>query len=594
MSEYAMNPFDHLAPHDGLYPTVAMPHPFNRQPVFSTMGRGPRGEKGDPGAAGEIGGSYRSVAYMVQDSSLEKGLFVHTAGFHAAGDGGAAWYEITDDGVANGMDVIELNNGLLAKLVVEDYVTPEMFGACGDGDTDDSNAITKALTYNNVNLGNKTYLISSTLNVLSNQIINGNGCKIKASTPFNMVNITDVDNLKIYNVNFESVIYDAVTDNDYYIVFSSSVTSGFTNFSNIDFVACTFNGNTSSVLLTSGNGVLFEGCKFKNATTLSSLTGGGYNILLQSCKDVFINNCTFVNNPLGRHGIYISIDGNKTSDKSCENINIHNCLFDDSAKTGVATTAPIHNRGGKYATVKDCVFIKPSSFPITITEESVIDYNIEGCRFIDSIVRPEATNLFAFSVNGQHATNIASGSLIDCYIEQSTNVRPYAFEISGANTTWYVRDIYINASNSACAFSCNAGAILDLDSVVINASGYWLNLNAPNKATRIGPNIVRKSGGGALFRAPVSTPMALVFDEKWLVFTQSNTYGYTNAAGCGLSITGEATGNDVVITLSGNTSTLVPLVIPYAQNINVGIAPAATPTLKFSSATGALVIIKGV
>lgn len=55
MTEYAYNPFDHLEPHHGPYPTVAMPKPFNRQPVFSTMGRGPRGEQGIQGPQGPQG-----------------------------------------------------------------------------------------------------------------------------------------------------------------------------------------------------------------------------------------------------------------------------------------------------------------------------------------------------------------------------------------------------------------------------------------------------------------------------------------------------------------------------------------------------------
>ena len=45
------NPFDHV---DSPLPTI-MNGPFNRVPVFSTMGRGPRGEKGDTGATGPQG-----------------------------------------------------------------------------------------------------------------------------------------------------------------------------------------------------------------------------------------------------------------------------------------------------------------------------------------------------------------------------------------------------------------------------------------------------------------------------------------------------------------------------------------------------------
>lgn len=45
------------------------------------------------------------------------------------------------------------------------FVTPEMFGAVGDGVTDDSDAINTCLTHKNVIFSHKTYLVSKTLNV---------------------------------------------------------------------------------------------------------------------------------------------------------------------------------------------------------------------------------------------------------------------------------------------------------------------------------------------------------------------------------------------------------------------------------------------
>lgn len=43
MTQLTNNPFDHV---DSPLSTI-MNGPFNRIPIFSTMGRGPRGEKGD-------------------------------------------------------------------------------------------------------------------------------------------------------------------------------------------------------------------------------------------------------------------------------------------------------------------------------------------------------------------------------------------------------------------------------------------------------------------------------------------------------------------------------------------------------------------
>lgn len=185
MADYAYNPFDHLEPLDGPYPTVAMPHPFNRQPVFSTMGRGPRGEQGERGFPGEASRKdFETVADMVAEQSLEAGDICRTLGFHAAGDGGAAWYQVVDDATANGMDVLALDNGLYVVLqVTEAYVTPEMFGAYGDGEHDDTDSIQHMLDNYNCICFLNTYMVSDTIVVSQRSYIDCPG-KILASSGF--------------------------------------------------------------------------------------------------------------------------------------------------------------------------------------------------------------------------------------------------------------------------------------------------------------------------------------------------------------------------------------------------------------------------
>ena len=85
---------------------------------------------------------YETVADMQADTTLSSGMICHTNGFHTSGDGGAAFYKITATGTANGMDILACQGGLIATLVItEAYVTPEMFGAYGDGSHDDSDSL---------------------------------------------------------------------------------------------------------------------------------------------------------------------------------------------------------------------------------------------------------------------------------------------------------------------------------------------------------------------------------------------------------------------------------------------------------------------
>lgn len=135
---------------------------------------------------------------------LYEGAICHTNGFHENGDSGAAWYVISDTGIANGMDVLTCGN-LFANLVITDaFVTPEMFGAYGDGATNDFNAITKCLPYKNILLNaSKTYVIDGQLDIPSNTKIDGGGAAVKCGlqTPFNVSgdNVI-IEGLRIYSL----------------------------------------------------------------------------------------------------------------------------------------------------------------------------------------------------------------------------------------------------------------------------------------------------------------------------------------------------------------------------------------------------------
>lgn len=109
---------------------------------------GPQGIQGPQGVRGPKGDPvmYATVADMAADTSLTSGHICGTLGFHAKGDGGAAYYTVSASGTANGMDIIALDNGLFAVLVVTEYITPEMFGAYGDGMTDDTVAFQSCVT----------------------------------------------------------------------------------------------------------------------------------------------------------------------------------------------------------------------------------------------------------------------------------------------------------------------------------------------------------------------------------------------------------------------------------------------------------------
>lgn len=124
---------------------------------------------------------YATAQDMMQGTCLKAG-YAHTLGFYGVGDGGAAYYTVGGQGQPNGMDILRCAKGLVAELVAGDWVTPEQFGAKGDGEHDDTKALQRAIEYQQ----NKTtlYLLMLKSYITSDDIIK-----------------TDVNNLKIKGNN---------------------------------------------------------------------------------------------------------------------------------------------------------------------------------------------------------------------------------------------------------------------------------------------------------------------------------------------------------------------------------------------------------
>lgn len=131
---------------------------------------------------------FSTVADLKAATNLVNGSYARTLGYTSLNDGGGALYKITNSNdTADDGNVIALDSGLQAHLTTS-YVTPEMFGAVGDGTTDDSTPLslfTGSLVADKRMKRNTTYRISSNivLRLPNGSVLNGNGATIiKAST----------------------------------------------------------------------------------------------------------------------------------------------------------------------------------------------------------------------------------------------------------------------------------------------------------------------------------------------------------------------------------------------------------------------------
>lgn len=119
-----------------------------------------------------------NVNTMINNINLSKNMHVLTLGYYNINDGGSAYYIISD--IKNDYS-IKLNNNLYANYIFIDNITAKQFGCVGDGITDDSQNLQKAINYvkscdgsNTLIIPPGTYLINNTLNIPSNIKICGN------------------------------------------------------------------------------------------------------------------------------------------------------------------------------------------------------------------------------------------------------------------------------------------------------------------------------------------------------------------------------------------------------------------------------------
>lgn len=234
---------------------------------------------------------FETVADMKASQNLSVGTICHTNGFHASGDGGAAWYEITDSGTANEMDVITCGDLFANLIITEDYVTPEMFGTYGDGTHNDTESINACFSENeNIHFTeNKTYFIDYINVKTDNTFIDGNGAILK----FNSTRTGAIgDTINIYKTELISNRYRYKTE--------ENLSCGIFSMKNVE-----INGNALA---------------FSNYSDYSGTYTAFLMMQLFNYKTINIDNCYF------HDTIQDAIWTNKT-----KQVNISNCIFNNIA-----------------------------------------------------------------------------------------------------------------------------------------------------------------------------------------------------------------------------------------------------------------------
>lgn len=369
---------------------------------------------------------FDTVADMAAATDLAADMICHTNGFHTSGDGGAAFYEIKSTGTANAMDIIACQDSLLAHLVVtEPFVTPEQFGAYGDGTHDDSTVFAKIYEYGNIELAsNKTYLINNAdFSLDHNIIINGNGAKLMCNSNIvALLNLSPtVDGL---NIVIKNIIFDC----------RELAATGF-------YMRHLADGADINYMTT----LEISDCSFLNMKNYVNNKGTAGIEIYTGTKNITISNCYFDN----------AIKGVKNDNTiACRFITIANTLnsiidhcYFNSMDNATDTKLDVdcigiisHSRKSKYnkATVTNC------TFKDTITR----CIKISGCSsFINNNTFDLTATSLAYVIDNQGYDMFCNSNtflLTDTTNTGSGSVRLIA--LSSDNQT--VKDNFFNCSNS--------------------------------------------------------------------------------------------------------------------------------------------------
>ena len=392
-----------------------------------------------------VGGAVKSdrifdtVADMVASKTVKVGDIVETAGYTTVNDGGGAKYEIVAaaTGTDDGGSFIDLDS-LQAKAIFDGVVTPERFGAMGDGVTDDYTSLNNMKEFANSQLemvldGSKTYAIGTewdlkhSTNTSVGPKLKGNGAKIKALSA--MTNVVSVSGATKLHTNISDLFIDA--DNKATTGFYASfVVEMDSRISGIRVVNAT------------GDGQLYDGCQVVEISNLVSQSCGGTGIVAESCNGARFESIRCILNVDG-----VRIRKGTTGFSSGCSIN----SIDSEINTGYGiviedSTSPVKIQGWFEANDKDGVLIESTARNVHIYDTNIIGeegagayraIRIEdgalGCTIENNLFNKTAGSDDYSQVEDENTSNVDVNQIRNNYFGSS-------FKLATTSRTGYYED----------------------------------------------------------------------------------------------------------------------------------------------------------
>lgn len=413
---------------------------------------------------------YDNVSSM-KTADLINGDYVQTAGYYETNDGGGALYLIRtkkDTDVEDNGFIHFLNDNLVAELIFEDAINVKQFGAKGDGVTDDTEAIQKAIDCGisknlSVYIDKNTYLISGTL------LINTDNFKLHCD---GTLNATDGNTLIDVSGNFNTIYIEKLKSS---------------NRSGIGFLS---KGKLANCNITINNIDDFE--KGISLDTSLNTTGG---ILYNHFKStqIIADKCIYLNGNnkyVNQNYFYMGgLMGNVaiTTEKITSEIGEYNgnCFYDcgfENLKTALDLNDALNNvfeNFRLFESITGSIFIKLHNSKKNLFRSNITSALLQNQNIQDDIISRKNANIFECFItqfNNSNSQYCSKALSYNGYFEVIENVdlpNKYSFSNSEVNTKNLNT---LNAFNEFTVYNSEADTILRLDERYDYNNEYTKNL----------------------------------------------------------------------------------------------------------------------
>lgn len=457
---------------------------------------------------------FNNVAEMKASNKVKAGYTLKTLGFYEPNDGGGADYIIDDIGEdeIDETSIIELQNNLYAKLIIQDYVNIKWFGVKLDGVFDDSTNFNKAVEYLNNKAVQKKYdtgwgdentrytLVIPKGIMVINSFINFNVSTVRykfLDTIIDAKNVTDTA-IKIVSNN----IYQGRELSSY-----KNEISGFSIYGDKD------NKIATAIEFVSLNGEIPARLSFKNILIEHFLEGVQYcnhSYMDKWIKVSFIN-CT------------TAINMDKTYNDSGENSAFISCLFANC-------DLPICNSNS----ASDFYFIN-CSFDFN---KQLIKATNNSCNYFNNChIEWEDNGKYLIDISkGNTFVSIAESKMLDSANEEYSDI---AFNVTDDVITGgiYIKNTLMHniKSNYLCTQNCF------LDNIYSYKYGTLpriqnKNFNFLSSVSTLPENIVSTSPSNISFEDGVITITANINQELYIVVPVNNNNTFYCTYSCSSNV----------------------------------------------------------